>query len=57
MSAPEWRKGRLLVASPGLGDDNFHRTVVLLLEHTAEGAVGVVTEPPVGVEHTRNAAG
>ena len=46
MGAPEWRKGRLLVASPGLGDENFHRTVVLLLEHTAEGAVGVVLNRP-----------
>jgi putative transcriptional regulator len=46
MSAPEWRKGRLLVASPSLLDDNFHRTVVLMLEHTADGAVGVVLNRP-----------
>lgn len=46
MSAPDWRKGRLLVAAPGLVDENFHRTVVLLLEHTAEGAVGVVLNRP-----------
>jgi putative transcriptional regulator len=49
MSAPEWRKGRLLVASPVLGDENFHRTVVLLLEHTPEGAVGVVLNRPSGL--------
>lgn len=46
MSAPEWRKGRLLVAAPILVDDNFHRTVVLLLEHSAEGALGVVLNRP-----------
>ncbi len=46
MSAPEWRKGRLLVAAPALTDDNFHRTVVLLLEHTSDGAVGVVLNRP-----------
>ena len=46
MSAPEWRKGRLLVATPVLVDDNFHRTVVLVLEHSAEGAVGVVLNRP-----------
>jgi putative transcriptional regulator len=35
-------KGKLLVATPGLLDPNFFRTVVLLLEHSEEGAVGVV---------------
>ena len=34
------------MASPALGDDNFHRTVVLVLEHGAEGAVGVVLNRP-----------
>ncbi len=31
-----------LVASPQLQDPNFARTVVLLIEHTEEGALGVV---------------
>ena len=35
-------KGQLLVAGPGLVDPNFRRTVVLVGEHTAEGALGVV---------------
>jgi putative transcriptional regulator len=39
-------KGRLIVATPILGDRNFHRTVVLMLEHTEEGAVGVVVNRP-----------
>lgn len=39
-------RGRLLVATPELGDPNFDRTVVLLLEHTPEGAVGVVLNRP-----------
>ena len=46
MTAPTWRKGRLLVASPSLIDPNFHRTVVLLLEHSTEGALGVVLNRP-----------
>lgn len=46
MGAPTWRKGRLLVAAPNLMDPNFHRTVVLVLEHTDEGAVGVVLNRP-----------
>ncbi len=50
MSGTEGRsagmKGRLLVASPDLGDPNFERTVVLLLEHGDEGALGVVLNRP-----------
>ena len=35
-------KGQLLVADPSLLDPNFRRTVVLVGEHTDEGALGVV---------------
>jgi putative transcriptional regulator len=42
----------LLVATPELGDPNFDRTVVLLLEHTPEGAVGVVLNRPSGTPLT-----
>jgi len=38
--------GRLLVATPGLRDPNFVRTVVFLLESAADGAVGVVLNRP-----------
>jgi putative transcriptional regulator len=41
-------KGKLLVAPPGLEDPNFFRTVVLILDHTDEGAVGVVLNRPSG---------
>jgi putative transcriptional regulator len=40
------RRGRLLVASPALVDPNFHRAVVLMLEHSPEGALGVVLNRP-----------
>ncbi|MGD9694661.1 MAG: YqgE/AlgH family protein [Thermoleophilia bacterium] len=43
---PENRRGRLLVASPALEDPNFHRAVVLMLEHSAEGALGLVLNDP-----------
>jgi putative transcriptional regulator len=58
-SEPEISKGRamealvghLLVATPGLRDPNFERTVVLLVAHEDGGALGVVlnraTEVPV----------
>ena len=38
--------GRLLVAVPGMLDPNFARTVVLMIEHSPEGAVGVVLNRP-----------
>ena len=39
-------KGKLLVANPALEDPNFDRTVVLVLEHHDEGAVGVILNRP-----------
>ena len=42
--------GRLLVATPMLGDPNFDRTVVLLIEHGPEGALGVVLNRPGTLE-------
>jgi len=41
--------GRLLVASPRLGDPNFERTVVLVLDHGPHGALGVVLNRPTGL--------
>lgn len=41
--------GDLLVATPGLLDPNFARTVVLMVDLDADGAVGVVLNRPTGV--------
>jgi putative transcriptional regulator len=41
--------GRLLVATPLLEDPHFRRTVVLLLDHGDEGALGVVLNRPTDV--------
>ncbi|MGH8961454.1 MAG: YqgE/AlgH family protein [Jatrophihabitantaceae bacterium] len=38
--------GRLLVATPLLGDPHFSRTVVYLLEHDGGGSVGVIVNRP-----------
>ena len=42
-------KGRLLVATPQMADDNFNRTIILMVEHTDAGALGVVINRPGGV--------
>lgn len=39
-------KGRLLLATPPLEDPNFDRTVVFVLEHHEEGAIGLVLNRP-----------
>jgi putative transcriptional regulator len=38
--------GRLLIATPALGDPHFSRTVLYLLEHDGGGTVGVVLNRP-----------
>jgi putative transcriptional regulator len=43
---PPAAAGRLLVATPLLGDPHFARTVVYLLEHDGGGTVGVVLNRP-----------
>lgn len=44
--------GRLLVAAPVLRDPNFDRTVVLMLSHDEDGAMGVVVNRPTDVPIT-----
>jgi putative transcriptional regulator len=39
-------KGHFLVASPHLEDPNFLHAVILLVQHTEEGALGVVLNRP-----------
>ena len=43
-------RGKLLVASPALGDPNFNRTVVLITEHGDDGAMGIVLNRPAEAE-------
>lgn len=42
--------GRLLVATPQLLDPNFHRTVILVLEHNDVGSLGVVLNRPTATD-------
>jgi putative transcriptional regulator len=42
----ETTRGQLLIAGPTLGDPNFWRTVVLVVDHTEDGALGLVLNRP-----------
>lgn len=42
-------RGHLLISSGGLFDPNFRHTVVLIGEHNADGALGVVLNRPLNV--------
>jgi len=46
MSGSESLRGRLLFSTPALFDPTFRRTVVLLGEHSEEGAMGLVLNRP-----------
>jgi putative transcriptional regulator len=43
---PDALAGKLLVANPRLADPNFDRSVVLVLAHTDDGALGVILNRP-----------
>ena len=40
--------GQFLVAAPEMGDPRFERTVILIVEDDATGALGIVVNRPVG---------
>src|SRR6202050_2059328 len=42
----ESARGKLLIAGPSLQDPNFWRTVVLVVEHSEEGSLGLVLNRP-----------
>ncbi len=39
--------GYLLIATPALGDPNFYRSVILLIQHDQQGAMGVILNRPL----------
>jgi putative transcriptional regulator len=44
---PNTRRGQLLIASPRLQDPNFMRSVVLIVHHDENGAMGVILNRPL----------
>src|SRR5256885_3469433 len=48
--APEQQflTGQLLIAAPTMGDPRFQHTVILMVRHDRNGALGIVINRPVG---------
>ena len=46
---PELLRGQFLIAARHLKDPNFFQAVVLIVEHSSSGAMGVVVNRPSGV--------
>lgn len=42
-------KNQFLIAMPALADPNFSRTVTLICEHNAEGAMGIIINRPLEI--------
>lgn len=40
--------GQLLVASPSMGDPRFRETVIVMVRHSREGAMGLIVNRPAG---------
>lgn len=38
--------GKLLIATPAIGDDNFEQSIIYMLHHDLDGALGVVINRP-----------
>ncbi len=50
-------RGRFLIAAKRVRDDNFYKTVVLLLEHGEQGAMGLVINRPSSIKVAHALAG
>ncbi|WP_077148404.1 YqgE/AlgH family protein [Sphingopyxis sp. KK2] len=46
-TAPPWFTGQLLLALPGIGDPRFEHSVIAMISHDAEGAMGIGIADPI----------
>lgn len=49
-TSPPWASGRVLAASPGLQDPNFFQSLVYMVDHNTEGALGFVINRPAELQ-------
>ena len=47
-TAPPWFTGQLLLALPGIGDPRFEHSVIAMISHDEEGAMGIGISDPIG---------
>jgi len=47
-TAPTWFTGQLLLALPGIGDPRFEHSVIAMISHDEEGAMGIGIADPIG---------
>ena len=38
--------GKLLIAMPGIGDQNFDKSVIYMCSHSEDGAMGIIVNKP-----------
>src|SRR3546814_11894560 len=46
-SAPTWFTGQLLLALPGIGDPRFEHSVIAMISHDEDGAMGIGIDDPI----------
>ena len=46
MNESAYLSGKLLLAMPGIGDSRFDKSVIMMCEHSAEGAMGIIINKP-----------
>lgn len=44
--AAQFLEGQVLIAMPGMRDPRFHRTLIFLCAHSADGAMGLIVNKP-----------
>ncbi|MFN3700959.1 MAG: YqgE/AlgH family protein [Alphaproteobacteria bacterium] len=44
---PQYLNGKLLIAMPGMGDFRFHKSVIYICAHDAQGAMGLIVNQPL----------
>ena len=44
---PTWFTGQLLLALPGIGDPRFEHSVIAMISHDEEGAMGIGIDDPI----------
>ncbi|MDL2172547.1 YqgE/AlgH family protein, partial [Stutzerimonas sp. FeSN7] len=48
-TAPSYLKHHFLIAMPQMADPNFAQTLIYLIEHGPEGAMGLIVNRPSGL--------